>query len=125
MSDQACKIIESSAIRLHNALAKEFEHLYTKNRNSHCDESTVISNLVKWDPSEVVPVRDTRAKSNELLACRAGIDPISGLCSVTSVQLHSYSLTQDQKSQLHDDLVKLGRKKKAGDILKKFADWME
>lgn len=130
MSDQAYKITKSSALQLHNALAKGSDNLYTNN-----SESSVISNLAEWNESEDVPVRDIPAKSNELLACRAVIDPFTGVCNVTNTQLRNKSLTQPEKRRMFQDILVLGEneelagkkrmKVSAVKELRKFADWME
>lgn len=120
MSDQYCNITQASAIRLHNALAKEFGNMY-----ANSSKSSISFNVAKWNPAEKVPVRDTPAKSNELLTCRAGIDLLTGSCNVTNIRLWYYPLTHIQRSQMSRALMELGEKVNAREEMKKFSNWLE
>ena len=121
MAAQAWEITPSSAMRLHNALVKEFENLYPPEK-----ESTVISTLKEWNTSEDIAVRDLPVKDNELLACRVEIDPSNWICPVTNTQLRSYSFKPANRKQIEENILDLVQKQSVlVKELKKFSDWLK
>lgn len=108
LASQACEISQSSAIRLHNALVKEF--------------GTLQHSLEGDD----IPIRNTVAKEHEFLACGVHIDPSTWICNVTNIQLLSHSLKSAKRKQMYDELKLLGqRQSEMANELEKFLDWLK
>ena len=117
LASNAREISQSSAIRLHNSLGKVFP-----NQNS--------SSPSKWNHGKDIPIRHVPAEDNELLVCKAEIDPSTWICKVTNKQLYSYSYSRSlapaKQKLLYEDLLALGQKQSSlVNELMKFSDWLK
>ena len=124
MASQVGEITPSSAMLLHNALAKAFESEPTTP-----SELRIVSTLQELEPLESIIERRRPAKGNELLACRVDIQPSTWVCPVSNTQLRPYlPMEPAKREQMYDDLIALARAQENAaslDELKKFSDWLQ
>jgi hypothetical protein len=135
MASDALEISSSSARRLYNSLAVGFR---SDDSNSEL-ENSVVSTLKEAHPLMSLSLTWQPAGSNELVASRVSLDRSTGICPVTNAQQRLIVLEPNQRTQLHDDLLKLsteqfakfaGRRSddspfRAKEQLQVFSDWLD
>lgn len=131
MAADALEISSSSARRLYNSMAVGFrsDGSNSELKNSLKEAHPLMSMSLTWQP----------AGSNELVASRVSLDRSTGICPVTNAQQRLIVLEPNQRTQLHDDLLKLsteqfakfaGRRSddspfRAKEQLQVFSDWLD
>lgn len=134
MAAEVLEISSSSARRLYNSLAVGFQSDCLGN-----DDHSIVSTLKEAHPLMSMSLTRQLAGRNELVASRISLDRSTGLCPVTNAQQRLIILEPDQRTQLHNDLLKLsteqfakfaGRKAddsptRAQEQLQLFSDWLD
>ena len=134
MAAEVLEISSSSARRLYNSLAVGFQSDCLGN-----DDHSIVSTLKEAHPLMSMSLTRQLAERNELVASRISLDRSTGLCPVTNAQQRLIILEPDQRTQLHNDLLKLsteqfakfaGRKAddsptRAQEQLQLFSDWLD
>ena len=135
MAAEVLEISSSSARRLYNSLAVGFQSDCLDNNDGH----SIVSTLKEAHPLMSMSLTRQLAERNELVACRISLDRSTGLCPVTQAQQRLIILEPDQRTQLHNDLLKLsteqsakfaGRKAddsptRAQEQLQLFSNWLD
>jgi len=143
MAADALEITSSSARRLYNALAIGFpnESSSPSSNPENQDTDVVVSTLKEVHPLMSMPITRQLANGNTLVASRVSLDRSTGVCPVTEAQQRLVVLEEDQRGQLHNDLLDLsteqftkfaGKMKgkdsadnKAREELQSFSDWLD
>lgn len=134
MAAEVLEISSSSTRRLYNSLAVGFQSDCLEN-----DGHSIVSILKEAHPLISVSLTRRLAECNELVASRISLDRSTGLCPVTQAQQQLIILEPDQRTQLHNDLLKLsteqyakfaGRKAddsptRAREQLQLFSNWLD
>jgi hypothetical protein len=135
MAAEVLEISSSSARRLYNSLAVGFQSDCLDNNDGH----SIVSTLKEAHPLMSMSLTRRLAEPNELVASRISLDRSTGLCPVTQAQQRLIILEPDQRTQLHNDLLKLsteqsakfaGRKAddsptRAQEQLQLFSNWLD
>lgn len=102
MAADALEITSSSARRLYNSLAMGFQQ-----SEKTSDSDTIVSTLKEVHPLMSMPLTRESANANEVVASRVLLDRNAGICPVTKAQQRLIILEENQRAQLHDDLLNL------------------
>jgi hypothetical protein len=103
------------------------------------DGHSIVSTLKEAHPLMSMSLTRQLAEPNELVASRISLDRSTGLCPVTQAQQRLIILEPEQRTQLHNDLLKLsteqsakfaGRKAddsptRAQEQLQLFSNWLD
>ncbi|KAL3802226.1 hypothetical protein HJC23_001770 [Cyclotella cryptica] len=133
ISMKVSKLEYASAKQLYNVLAIGFK----AGVQGHVDCTGIYSNLSELFLADDIPLLTGPAKHNEVVAGRVLLDTDTGTCPVTNVKLKLVSLDEDERNELHSDLLDLANKlyakspeykstdrvERATNELVKFSDW--